>query len=157
MPGRGFWDTTRPRSERLERTRRTLPTEQFARRIFVFAAREAQPEDARDAAAESEAVAVAAEVVAAVVAAAAAAAVAAEVAVAVAEEVAEAAEAAAEVVAAEVAEVAEAVAEVAAHYAGRELEARRSSSATRPDRSSARYSLVNQNVQSSVGSIASIE
>ena len=28
VPGRGDWLTTRPRSERRERTRRTLPTEQ---------------------------------------------------------------------------------------------------------------------------------
>ena len=35
-PGLGFCETTRPRSERLERTRRTRPTEQCAARILRF-------------------------------------------------------------------------------------------------------------------------
>jgi hypothetical protein len=36
-PGRGDWPMTRPRSDRLDRACRTLPTEQWAARIFCFA------------------------------------------------------------------------------------------------------------------------
>ena len=42
-PGLGDWLTTRPRSERRARTRRTLPTEQCAVRIFRFAAARRSP------------------------------------------------------------------------------------------------------------------
>ena len=57
--------TTRPRSERLARTRRTLPTQQCALRIFRFAAASRSPstlgtrqrtEEAEARAAEAEAV-----------------------------------------------------------------------------------------------------
>ena len=48
---------TRPRSDRLDPARRTLPTEQWAARIFCFAILSRSPSSlARDAAADREAV-----------------------------------------------------------------------------------------------------
>ena len=98
-PGLGFWPITRP--TRLERARRTRPTEQFALRILVFAAPSLSPitlgPDAPGRGAEVAAEAV--EVAVAVVAVEVAAVEVAEVAAVVAE------------VAAVVAEVAEAVVE----------------------------------------------
>ena len=99
-PGLGFCETTRPTSDRRERTRRTLPTEQCARRIFVLRLPEAQSE-ARVGHGSGSEEAAEVEVVAA-----------AEVAEAEAAEVAEVAEAAAVEAAAEAVE-AEAAAEVA--------------------------------------------